>query len=229
MGLEAALGMIFRMRDITSQADYWDSVANEKRFSHPLRNDWLAKYLAPQARVLDYGCGYGRTLEDLSAAGFRNSVGVDASKGMLMRCRSALPNQSLVQSDGHTLPFKEGSFDAALLFALLTCIPLDQDQRSLMRELVRVLRPGGLLYISDLLLNDDARNRQRYELYQEAYGRYGVFELPEGVVVRHHSLDWIKELTSSFEPLEYEPFDVLTMNRNTSSAFQYLGRKSAHA
>jgi ubiquinone/menaquinone biosynthesis C-methylase UbiE len=217
------------MRDITSQADYWDSVANEKRFSHPLRSDWLSKYLAPGALVLDYGCGYGRTLGDLSAAGFRKSIGVDASRGMLARCRSSMPNQSLVLSDGHLLPFRDESFDAALIFALLTCIPLDRDQRSLMRELERVLRPGGLLYISDLLLNDDARNRERYERYQKAYGTYGVFELPEGVVVRHHSPEWIKELTSSFEPLEYEPFDVLTMNRNKSSAFQYMGRRRAHA
>jgi SAM-dependent methyltransferase len=200
-------------------------VANEKRFSHPLRAEWLAKYLEPQALVLDYGCGYGRTLEDLSVAGYGNTVGSDASAGMLSRCRSLLPGQSLILSDGHTLPFKDGSFGAVLLFALLTCIPLDTDQRSLMREVKRVLRPGGLLYVSDLLLNDDARNRGRYERFREAYGTYGVFELPEGVVVRHHSPEWIAELTASFEQLEYAPFDVLTMNGNKSNGFQYLGRK----
>ena len=65
----------------------------------------------------------------------------------------------------------------------------------------------------------------RYERDAEAYGCYGVFELPEGVVVRHHQREWIAELMSPFEELEFEPFTVTTMNGNASNAFQYLGRK----
>ena len=214
------------MRDVSSQSGYWDRVAQEKRFSHPLRADWLSKYLEPSALILDYGCGYGRTLEDLSVAGIARSIGMDSSEGMLAMCRSQLPVQILVHNDGRTLPFKDGALDAVLLFALLTCIPLDVDQRALIREIERVLRPGGLLYISDLLLNEDARNRTRYERFVEAYGTYGIFELPEGVVIRHHTAEWIEELTASFERLEYEPFTVLTMNGNRSAAFQYLGRKA---
>lgn len=199
-------------------------MAEEKRFSHPLCSAWLSGYLDSRALILDYGCGYGRTLRDLAASGYWNSVGADFSEGMLRRCRALLPRQSLVRNDGHVLPFKRESFDAVILFALLTCVPTDDAQRTLVKEIERVLRPGGLLYISDLLLNTDARNRARYERFASAFGTYGVFELPEGVVVRHHSLEWIAELTSSFEQLEYEPFTVTTMNGNPSAAFQYLGR-----
>ena len=56
------------------------------------------------------------------------------------------------------------------------------------------------------------------------YGTYGIFELPEGVVVRHHRKEWIEELTGSFVQLEFEPFEVRTMNGNKSQAFQYLCR-----
>lgn len=213
------------MLDVTSQTGYWNRVAGDKRFSHPLRAHWLAARLTKHASILDYGCGYGRTLEDLRAAGFGNTVGLDSSEGMLARCRSRLLLQSLVLTDGHTLPFKDDAFSAVLLFATLTCIPADSDQRALMAEIERVLRAGGLLYVSDLLLNTDARNLERYERFAEAYGIYGIFELPEGVVVRHHSPERIAELTASFEQLEYEPFSVITMNGNRSSAFQYLGRK----
>lgn len=213
------------MRDASSQASYWDRVAHEKRFSHPLCAEWLTRHLkSSQALILDYGCGYGRTLEDLTAAGYRNTVGVDFSEGMLARCRTLLPRQSLTRNDGHTLPFKDGSFDAVLLFAVLTCIPTGVDQRALVDEVKRVLHSDGLLYISDLLLNEDARNRERYERFAKAYGTYGIFELPEGVIVRHHSREWIEDLTESFKQLEYEPFSVVTMNGNPSSAFQYLGR-----
>jgi SAM-dependent methyltransferase len=207
------------------QISYWDRVAHEKRFSHPLRLDWLAKYSNQQARILDYGCGYGRTLADLSQAGFTNLVGVDFSERMLARARAEVSGAELIRNDGHGLPFKNDCFDVVLLFAVLTCIPDDNEQQSLVAEAERVLRPGGLSYLSDLLVNDDERNRARYEQHAESHGCYGVFELPEGVVVRHHRREWIEEIVSPFKQLEFEPFTVTTMNGNASAAFQYLGRK----
>ena len=204
---------------------YWDSVANQKTFSHPLRVEWLRTHSNPQARILDYGCGYGRTLAELSTHSFTNLIGIDFSEQMLRRAREEVSGALLVRNDGQALPFTDGSFDALLLFAVLTCIPADKDQQRLIAEAQRVLRPGGLLYVSDLLLNDDERNRRRYESSAAARENYGVFELPEGVVVRHHRKEWIDELLKHFEQLEYAPFTVTTMNGNSSAAFQYLGRK----
>jgi ubiquinone/menaquinone biosynthesis C-methylase UbiE len=215
------------IQDTATQVDYWDRVAHEKRFSHPLRLDWLERYLKdPRARILDYGCGYGRTLAELSRAGYRKITGVDFSQGMLARCSVEVPSASLIRNDGRSLPIKDSSCDAVLLFAVLTCIPDNDAQWLLLKEAERVLRLGGLLYVSDLLVNDDDRNRERYEQYAKVYGCYGVFELPEGVVVRHHEKEWIDEITSSFEQLEYQLFDVTTMNGNVSLAFQYLARKT---
>lgn len=215
----------FHMRDVASQMSYWDRVAQQKRFSHPLRLEWLERYLDSRARILDYGCGYGRTLAEMAQAGYQNVVGVDFSEAMLARCRREFPRVSLIRNDGCTLPFESDSLDAVLLFATLTCIPQSEAQRALIAEVERVLRPDGLLYISDLLLNEDMRNHERYKRYAEVYGAFGVFELPEGVVVRHHRREWIEELTRSFTQLEYEPLGVMTMNGNTSAAFQYLGRR----
>ncbi len=213
------------MQGAFSQISYWDRVAHEKCFSHPLRLDWLARYSNQQARILDYGCGYGRTLGELTRAGYEHVVGTDFSQVMLGRARREVPHSKLIRTDGSALPIKSESIDAVLLFAVLTCIPDDNEQRVLQNEVKRVLRPGGLLYISDLLINDDLRNRERYERDAEKYRRYGVFELPEGVVVRHHRKEWIEELTAPFRQLENQPFIVTTMNGNPSSAFQYLGRK----
>ena len=211
-----------------TQVAYWNQVAGAKRFSHPLRLDWLQR--GPEAAsfqqwIIDYGCGYGRTLAELSGAGYENIVGIDFSAGMLARCHSEQPRVTLVQSDGTSLPIRENSVTAVLLFAFLTCIPDSQRQRQQIIEVKRVLRPGGLIYISDLLLNDDERNRTRYEQNAGRFGCYGVFELPEGVVVRHHSAEWITELTTPFERVQFERFEVTTMNGNKSAAFQYLGRK----
>ena len=163
---------------IGSQISYWDRVAHEKLFSHPLRLDWLAKYSNQRARILDYGCGYGRTLAELSVAGFTSLVGVDFSEAMLARAHAEVPGPQLIRNDGYRLPFKDDCFDVVTLFAVLTCIPDSNEQQTLVTEVERVLRKGGLLYVSDVLVNDDERNRERYARYAEAYGCYGVFELP---------------------------------------------------
>lgn len=143
---------------------------------------------------------------------------------MLSRCRLLHPDFTLVQAAAEALPFKDCSFDAVLLFALLTCMPMKDQQRALFDEVQRILRTSGLLYISDLLANTDPRNLERYEQFAEQFGTYGVFQLPEGVIVRHHTEEQIQSLTAAFDCLEYEPFTVTTMNGHSSAAFEYLGR-----
>jgi ubiquinone/menaquinone biosynthesis C-methylase UbiE len=214
------------MRGIPLQTDYWDRVAPEKRFSHPLRLEWLLQHLSSRARILDHGCAYGRLLDQLSEAGYGNVVGMDFSERMLMQSRSKFPHLTLVRNDGQTLPFRDRAFDAVLLFTVLTCIPNDDDQRGLLAEVRRVLRPGGFLYISDLLINSDVRNLERYGRHADEFGVYGVFKLPEGVIVRHHREEWIEQLTGAFARVEFEHFTATTMNGNESAAFQYLGRVS---
>jgi ubiquinone/menaquinone biosynthesis C-methylase UbiE len=211
--------------ELQSRKEYWNRVAGEKVFHHPLQLAWLDSHLAGRD-VLDCGCGYGRLLAELAHHGYCTTVGTDFSGQMLSRCLTLYPglNLRLVQSDGKTLPFRGRSFDGVLLFSVLTCMPTDGEQQALLAEVQRILRPGGLVYISDLLLNTDPRNVHRYRQFVGEFGLYGVFRLPEGVVVRHHDEQWIRSLTAAFDLIQYEPFIVTTMNGNRSAAFQYSGR-----
>jgi hypothetical protein len=115
--------------------------------------------------------------------------------------------------------------DAVLLFTVLTCVPTDEGQQAIVREVSRVLRPGGLLYISDLWLQPDARNIQRYVRDEPKYGLYGVFDLPEGVTVRHHDRRWIDVLTQTYEPAGLDDVQVQTMNGHPANGFQWFGLK----
>ena len=123
------------------------------------------------------------------------------------------------------LPYQDESFDAVLLFAVLTCIPTNEGQRKLLNKLTRLLRPGGLLYVSDYYLQEDERNRQRYERFATEFDVYGVFRLSEGTILRHHSVEWIGALTSEFRVIHLSEMTVSTMNESMAKGFQYLGKK----
>jgi SAM-dependent methyltransferase len=211
--------------DLDNQVDYWNRVGPTKAFLHPVDLDRLRDLLTPTASIVDYGCGYGRVLRILSDHGYRNLAGFDPAPAMIDEARKRVPGARLGRLEPPRLPLPDLSADAVLLFAVLTCVPGDAGQRAIVGEIERVLRPDGLLYISDFLLQADQRNRARYELGAAKFGTYGVFELPEGVVVRHHAREWIQDLTKTFSTVASEDLVVETMNGHAARGFQWFGRR----
>ncbi|MET9887988.1 class I SAM-dependent methyltransferase [Streptomyces sp. NPDC006430] len=214
------------MRELDRQVAYWDTVGAAKTFTHPLELTWLAG-VGRSARVLDYGCGYGRTMAELSAHGFREVSGVDLSPALIARGRRSRPDLDFaVLEDPPSLPYASSSFDVIVLFAVLTCIPDDDAQRKLVDELVRVLAPGGLLYVSDMIVQDDDRNRDRYAAHvAEFAGPYCVFTTSDGAVCRHHEPAHLRALLRDLDLVRERPIDVVTMNGHPSRAVQLLARK----
>lgn len=206
------------------QSAYWSAVAGEKQFRHAINWAWLSQYLEPEAAILDYGCGTGRLTAEIAERGYRHVTGMDYASGMIQQAKENYPglNFRLNQQAGIDVP--DASRDLVLLCTVLTCIPQTTDQESLVQEIYRLLKPGGLLYISDLLINGDARNKARYDAFPE--GPYGIFEHAEGTRLRHHTQAYLQEhLLAAFTPLEVHPFSVITMNGNPSQAIQLLAQK----
>jgi SAM-dependent methyltransferase len=93
-------------------------------------------------RILDAGCGTGNNLRHLSARGL--AVGIDISEEALRFCRT----RGVVAARGSllSLPFPDASFDWVTSFDVLYHRWVTDD-RAAARELVRVMRPGGLLLV----------------------------------------------------------------------------------
>lgn len=207
------------------QLDYWNQAAEKKEFTTPFQADVFEKYVGKEAFILDVGCGYGRTLDELHQLGFSRLMGMDFSEGMIRRGQKQFPYLELRVMESGKLPLPDDSVDAVILFAVLTCILKNEEQEELIREIRRVLTPNGILYVNDFLLNTDERNLKRYEEFQEELGVYGAFRLPEGAVCRHHDETWIRSLLSDFSGLTFRPLTFTTMNGHTSNGFYFIGRK----
>ena len=208
-----------------NQEAYWDKVAGKKEFTVKFYPELLHGCLSHDSAILDVGCGYGRTLLELAAEGYTSLYGTDISVNMLELARRAPPSAVFAQSSGLTIPFPDKHFDAVLLIAVLTSIIDDAGQQKLVAEILRVLKPGGVIYAGDFLLNTDDRNVERYRRFEHKYHCYGVFELDEGAVLRHHDEAYIRQLFSSFARMDFKPVIHHTMNNHQSSGFIFTGRK----
>ncbi|WP_245674045.1 class I SAM-dependent methyltransferase [Actinoplanes rectilineatus] len=200
---------------------YWNTVGAAKTFTHPLHREWLAD-VDRSARVLDYGCGYGRTMAELSDLGFSRVVGADISSALLDRGRHDRPDLrfDLIASPP-AVDRPAASFDMILLFAVLTCVPGDEDQRALVAEVRRLLAPGGLLYVSDLTLQTDERSLLRYA---RSPGPHGVFTTGDGAVCRHHEAGHLRQLLADFHLIDQRRIRVPTMNGHQAEGIQVLAR-----
>ncbi|MBV8933364.1 MAG: class I SAM-dependent methyltransferase [Kutzneria sp.] len=165
-GAEAALGTVGAARrqvDATEsrQANvaWWDADADDYQAEHGeflgvsdflwcpegLREAELGLLGDVRGRaVLEVGCGSASCSRWLAAAGALPTA-LDISAGMLRHARAGnavtglrLP---LVQASADQLPFVDGSFDAAC--SAFGAVPFVADAAAVMREVARVLRPGG--------------------------------------------------------------------------------------
>jgi SAM-dependent methyltransferase len=206
------------------QLEYWDRVGPTKSFGHPVNIERLRNWLKPASRIVDYGCGYGRASGILREHGFTNVAGVDPAPAMIAAARARFPEiEFQALDDFRKIPLPDASADAVLILAVLTCIPRNDAQRAVIDEVTRVLRPGGLLYISDMWLQTDTRNTERYARDARKYGLYGVFDLTEGVTVRHHDRNWTESLLERYECLALDEIAIQTMNGHAASGFQWFG------
>ena len=211
---------------IDNQHPYWDAVAPTKTFTHPLDHALLGKYIPQkEAEILDFGCGYGRLVQEMQALGYTQVAGYDTSAALIARGRATGLHSIHPIATPAELPVPDNSVDAILLFVVLTCIPSNAGQRDLIALLRRKLRPGGILYISDYYLQTARIKAGAYTCLDDDPQNDGVFTLPEGVTLRHHSRAWITTLLQEFEMVHEGIVEVMTMNGNRSEAFQIVVRK----
>ena len=116
--------------------------AGMRRIARTLLTPVLAKEAKGARRILDAGCGTGWNLQDLSR--FGSTFGVDLSA--LAVIASQKRGGWVVQGDVLALPYRTASFDVVTSFDVLYHSWISDDAHAV-RELARVLKPGGFMLL----------------------------------------------------------------------------------
>jgi ubiquinone/menaquinone biosynthesis C-methylase UbiE len=103
-----------------------------------------AQDLVP-GRALDVACGTGRHTAWLCAAG-HTTTGIDATPEMLDVARDRVPDAQFQIGDFNDLAFEDDTFDFAICALALAHAP---DPTTAIREIARVVRPGGRIVLTD--------------------------------------------------------------------------------
>lgn len=175
-------------------------------FQQPVVDLWNGSLdlagLTGNESVLDIGCGNGLYLGALRGRGHRGQVfGADLSAGMLRSARPRAGHFPLLVSDAQALPFADDSLDLALAMHMLYHVP---DRALAIRELRRVLRPGGVALV---VTNAEMHLRELDDVLVEcALIATGSDRLPIRTFVTYTMENGAAELAAEFDSVAAHHF-----------------------
>jgi SAM-dependent methyltransferase len=104
-----------------------------------------SRFLKPPARVLDAGCGLANTVFGLHHAGF-DAYGVDFAPETVEAIKQHAPELKIELADVRDMPFEDDFFDGVWSLGVIEHFP--EGYGAIIKEAHRVLKPGGLLFLT---------------------------------------------------------------------------------
>ena len=164
-----------------------------------------ASVLAPETRnILDIGCGAGnQTLNLLRVFPNADCTLLDISPAMLERARERVGSVAagrivFVEGDFRTAPLEEEHFDLVVAAAVLHHLRDDADWNAGFAKIHSLLKPGGVLLVSDLICHENPKIEAMFKVRQEAFLREALGDAEAERIMRS-----IAE-SDTPTPLEYQ-------------------------
>ncbi|MDR1405232.1 MAG: class I SAM-dependent methyltransferase [Candidatus Methanoplasma sp.] len=139
-------------RECEHQSDCWERFYLEH--GRPWRGIGnVTLNIEPGSKVLDIGCGNGKTVAALIRMGM-DATGLDFSPSAVNRCISAFGDKAKFSvAECENMPFPDGYFDAVTAVHILEHLN-DTQLRDTVGEIFRVLVPGGLVFVRSFAVGD---------------------------------------------------------------------------
>ncbi|AKB19660.1 MULTISPECIES: class I SAM-dependent methyltransferase [unclassified Methanosarcina] len=137
---------------------YWETVPGRKIPSSLELYPVIHSYLQKSHKILDIGCGFGKISLELASLGY-SVMGIDINTEVVKLSEAAAKSLELDRKtegraefkvgNASALPFRESSFNFAIMQAFLTSVPDPQERVRIIQEAFRVLKPESYLYLAE--------------------------------------------------------------------------------
>lgn len=202
-----------------ASSEFWDEHWNEqdkpRLLLNPPKHRYICgltkRYVPVGSAVLEGGCGLGDKVRALQANGY-SAVGVDFAKETVSWLHQNLPQLNIVEGNVMDLDFEDDSFDGYWSLGVIEHFYDGYDP--IIAEAHRVLRPGGVMFLTFPAMNGVRARKASAGLYaewvesEERLSRFYQFALdPQRVseVCKRHGMDLVERRgIGSFKGIEEE-------------------------
>jgi MPBQ/MSBQ methyltransferase len=167
---------------------YWDEHTQDQKTACENLIERLLSFLSSkEEKILDVACGKGETAHYLlKYYESQNITGINLSEKQLQTCRQKVPGGTFFQMDAAKLDIPDETFNNVLCVEAVFHF---HTRESFLQEAHRVLKPGGTLALTDILLTDWGQKHRLWwvdeanagvsdlKVYSELYRRIGFKEV----------------------------------------------------
>jgi len=175
------------LKYMKTNIDYWKEMLKDlpKSYKKWFKDErsYLRKIITPNSKVLDVGCGNGRSIFDLLPI-TKEVIGIDHDKKAVFDAKNNFSNYPLVgiiKADATMIPFSNEEFDFVICMGTFT--NLAEKKLLVLKEIRRVLKKSGKIIISTF--SEDALE-ERMKIYKALGSK--IKEIKETTVIFDESL-----------------------------------------
>lgn len=179
---------------------------------------WLGRFLkiiASGSTILDSGCGTGEKAGYINKRGFR-VIGIDTSASAIHFAQKQFSDVRFINENCIKTRFKPDSFNAVISIAVLHCF-LKKERLQYIKELIRILSPGGYLFILVLSKTDTTKSKGK-EIEEN------TFLSPTGILFHLFEKKELEALFKRFKIIEIK-HHTKKSNIETMACYTLIARK----
>tara|TARA_Y100000389_G_scaffold204581_1_gene258133 strand:- start:110 stop:724 length:615 start_codon:yes stop_codon:yes gene_type:complete len=186
------------MDEIKYVKNVYNNIAEHFNVTRSYEWPWISNYLNNleiNSNILDIGCGTGRNMLKKNL----NFTGIDSSIEFIKIC--LLKKLNVIEGDMCDLPFKNNTYDAIISIASFHHLSTNERRISALKEMYRVLKPGGTILISIWSLKQPQKTKRKFDKYGDTIVKWTKYN---DIYDRYYYIFKISEITDLFKSCHFK-------------------------
>ncbi|MFC1651996.1 class I SAM-dependent methyltransferase [Patescibacteria group bacterium] len=196
----------------------------DTKFTTPFPDEKYLSSLPKNVKILDVGCGYGRTLVYLNSLGFHNLTGFDISPSYIAQAKKNCPGANVYASSFENFS-TDKKYDLILLMGIIEYIKKDKEQEEFFEKISQILSNKGQVMLETFVMDSNANWRQYIKGFVKNW-HMGRFINSKGFECHHQTSRHLGKVLKKYFTIECdEKKEYYTWTKNICKGHYFVLRK----